>query len=124
MKEEENDDLSAMPDQPDTDLLSLLREMQHQLHLVEQKVDLLLSRSEEKSLEERPPHARPFERRGFPKQYRPRDNSHHHDKRERDRGPRDRDSVPGHFYERRPQAKGRRSAPGKKPFGFKRRDRE
>ncbi len=123
MKEEINVNRSAVPDQPDTDLVLLLQSMQQQLLQLEKKVDLLISRSEEKS-KERPPHARPFERRSFPKQFRPHEHSQYRDKRERDRSPGERDSVPGHFNERRPQEKGRRSNPGKKPFAFKRKDRE
>ena len=120
--EEEKNVNQSMPD-PDTDLVFLLQAMQRQLLQLEKKVDLLISRSQEKS-EERPPHARSFERRSFPKQFRSHEYSHYHDKKEREHSPRDRDSVPGHFYERRPQEKGRRSNPGKKPFAFKRKDRE
>jgi hypothetical protein len=123
MKEEENIDQSAAPDQAETDLVSLLSAMQQQLLHLEKKVDLLLKRSPEKSFEERPSHAKSFGRGTFPKSYRPHDHSHH-DRRERERNPRDRDSVPGHFYERRPQEKGRRANPAKRPFTFKRKDRE
>ena len=121
MKEEKNVSPS-LPD-PDTDPVSLLQAMQRQLLQLEKKVDLLISRSQEKS-KERPPHARSFERRSFSKPFRSNDYSHYHDKKERDRSPRDSDSVPGHFYERRPREKGRRSSHGKKPFAFKRKDRE
>jgi hypothetical protein len=123
MKEETDVNRSAVPDQTDTDFALLLQSMQQQLLQLEKKVDLLISRSEAKS-KERSPHARSFERRSFSKPFRSHDQSHYHDKRERERSPRDRDSVPGHFYKRRPQEKGRRSNPGKKPFVFKRKDRE
>ena len=123
MKEETNADPSAMPDPPDTDLVFLLQAMQQQLLQLEKKVDLLISRSQEKS-KERPPHARSFERKFFSKPFRSHDPSHYRDKREREHSPRDRDSVPGHFYEQRPQKQSRRSNPGKKPYAFKRKDRE
>ncbi len=121
MKEEKNDNPSV-PD-PDTDLVSLLQAMQQQLLQLEKKVDFLISRSQEKS-RERPPHARSFDGRSFSRPFRSHDHSHYHDKREQGHSPRDRNSVSGHFYERRPQEKGRRSIPGKKPFGFKRKDEE
>jgi hypothetical protein len=123
MKEEveENLDPSAAPDQPETDLFSLLRAMQQQLLHLEKKVDLLLGR--QKSYEERPSHAKSFNRGSFSKSYRPHDHSHH-ERREREQGPRDKDSVRGHFYERRPQEKARRANPTKRSFGFKRKDRE
>ena len=124
MKEEPKDSPSAASDQSDTDLVSLLQAMQQQLIHLEKKVDLLVSRSQEKSSEERSPHARPFGRRPMSKQFRPHEHTHHHDKREREYPPRDKDSVRGHFYERRPQEKGRRITPRKKPFAFKRKDEE
>ena len=43
MKEETNVNPSAVQDQPDTDLGSLLRTMQQQLLQLEKKVDLLIS---------------------------------------------------------------------------------
>jgi len=124
MKEEPKDSPSPVPDQTDTDLVSLLRAMQQQLTHLEKKVDMLVSRSQERSSEERPAHARSFGRRPLSKQYRPHDQTHQHDKREREYPPRDRDAVRGHFYERRPQEKSRRSTPRKKPFAFKRKDEE
>jgi hypothetical protein len=123
MNEETNADPSAVPDQPDTDLVFLLQAMQRQLLQLEQKVDLLINRSQEK-FKERPLHSRSFERKSFSKPFRSHDPSPYRDNRERERGPRDRDSVPGHFYERRPQKPSRRPNPGKKPHAFKRKDRE
>ena len=124
MNEESSLNPPAVPDQPETDLASLLKRMQQQLLLLEKKVDLLLSRSQEKSFEERPSQGRPFGKRPFSKPFRSFDNSSRHGKGERERNPRDRDSAPGHFYERRPQEKSRISNPRKKPFVFKRKDRE
>jgi hypothetical protein len=123
MKEETDPAPSAVRDQSDTDLISLLQAMQQQLLQLEKKVDLLVVRSQEKS-GERSPHARSFERTSFSKPFRSRDHSHYHDKRERERNPIDRDSAPGHFYDRRPQEQNRRSNPGKKRYAFKRKDRE
>jgi hypothetical protein len=124
MKEEMDMNPSAVPDEPGTDLVSLMRTMQQHLLLLEKKMDLLLSRSKEKSFEGRPSHGPSFGKRPFSKPPRSYDHSQHQDKREREHGPRDRDSAPGHFYERRPQEKGRRSNPRNKPFAFKRKDRE
>jgi hypothetical protein len=124
MKEESSFNPSAEPDQPDTDLVSLLKKMQQQLLLLEKKVDLLISRSQEKSFGERPSQDRPFRKRPFSKPFRSFDHSHRHGKGEREHNPRERDSAPGHFYERRPQEKSRGSNPRKKPFVFKRKDRE
>jgi hypothetical protein len=119
MNEESSLNPSAVPDQPDADLVSLLKRMQQQLLILEKKVDLLISRSQEK-----PSHDRPFGKRPFSKPFRSFDHSQRHSKGEREHNPRERDSAPGHFYERRPKEKSRGSIPRKKPFGFKRKDRE
>jgi hypothetical protein len=122
MKEETNENPTALADETETDLVSVLRSMQQQLLHLEKKVDLLISRSQEKSSDDRPHHARSFGRRPMGKQFRSPEHATHHDKRQREYGPRDRDSAPGHFYERRPQEKTRRPSSKKKPFAFKRRD--
>jgi hypothetical protein len=127
MKEETNSTPSEEErDQPDADLVSMLENMQQQLHSLEKKMDLLISRSQERPFDERSrsPQARTFGRRPFSKPFRPNDHTHRHDKGEREHGSRDRESSPGHFYERRPQEKSHRPSPRKKPFGFKRKDRE
>ncbi len=122
MKDETIDNPFEESEEPDTDdIASLLRAMQQQLHHLEKKVDLLIGRSQERS-GDRPPHARSFGRRPPARPFRSPDHSHHHGKREREPGQRDRDSSPGHFYERRPQEKGRRPSSGKKPSAFKRKD--
>jgi hypothetical protein len=124
MNEESSLNPSAVPDQPDTDLISLFKGMQQQLLLLEKKLDLLISRSQEKTFEERPSQGRPFRKRPFSKPFRSFDNSQRHGKGEREHNPRERSSAPGHFYERRPQEKSRSVNPKKKTFGFKRKDRE
>ena len=110
---------SEVPDQPDTDLASLLKAMQQQLLLLEKKVDLLISRSQE-----RPSQDRSFRKRPFSKPFRSFDHSLHHGKGEREHNPGQREPARGHFYEQRPQEKSRGPNPRKKPFGFKRKDRE
>jgi hypothetical protein len=126
MNEEPNFNPSVEPDQAEPDLVSLLKRMQQQLLHLEKKVDLLLSRSQEKSFEERPSQDRPFHKRPFSKPFRSFDRSPHHGKgeREREHSPRERGAAPGHFYDRRPKEKSRSVGPRKKPFVFKRKDRD
>jgi len=124
MKEETNVDPSAVPDQPDTDLVSLLKTMQQQLVALETKVDLLISRSQEKNFNERSSQDRSFGRRSFSKPFQSRTHPRLHNAGEREHRSRDKDSTPGHFYERRPQEKSRRSNPRNKQFAFKRKDQE
>jgi len=124
MNEESTLNPSAVPDPTDNDLVSLLKRMQQQLLLLEKKVDLLIRRSQEKTFGEKPPQDRPFRKRPFSKPFRSLDRPQRHGQGEREHNPRERDSPPGHFYERRPKEKSRGSNPGKRPFAFKRKDRE
>jgi hypothetical protein len=119
MNEESNSNTPAVPDPPDTDLVSLLKKLQQQLLILEKKVDLLIGRSQEMPFQDRP-----FRKKTFSKPFRSFDQPHRHGKGEREHHPRERDSAPGHFYERRPKEKSRGANPKRKPFGFKRKDRE
>ena len=124
MNEESSLNASEAPEQPDTDLVSLLKRMQQQLLLLEKKVDLLLSRSQEKTFREKPSQDRSFRKRPFPKAFQSFDRSHHHGKGEREHNSRERDSAPGHFYEQRPKQKSRVSNPRKRPFVFRPKEQE
>jgi len=119
MNEESSLDQSEEPGQPDTELVALLKKMQMQLQHLEKKVDLLISRSEEK-----PPQDRGFRKKPYTKSFHSFDRPQHHGRGDRERNPRERESTPGHFYERRPQEKSRGVNPRKKSFTFKRKDRE
>jgi hypothetical protein len=122
MKEESSINPSAVPEETETgtDVVSLLKKMQQQLLLLERKIDLLISNSRERSSGET---STRFRKRSFSKPFHSFD-PQRHGKGERAHSPRERDSAQGHFYEHRPHEKNRGSSPRKKPFSFKRNDRE
>jgi len=124
MKEESSINPSAVPDESDTDVVSLIKRMQQQLLFLEKKIDLLISQSRGRPSGGKPSSDRPFRERQFPKQFRPFDHPQRHGKREFGDSPKERDSAQGHFYEHRPGGKSRGPSPRKKPFPFKRKDRE
>jgi hypothetical protein len=115
---------STIPERSDTDLVSLLNKMQQQLLFLEKKIDLLISQSQERPSGEKTSQDRPFRKRPFSKPFRSFDQPQRHGKGEHGHSPRERDSAQGHFYERRPGEKKRSTSPKKKPFSFKRKDRE
>ena len=121
MNEESSINPSAVPEESDTDVVSLLKRMQKQLLFLERKIDLLISQSQGRPSGERASPDRLFRKRSFPKSFHSFDHPQHQGKGEHGRSPRERDSAPGHFYERRPGEKGRGPS-GKKPFSFKRKD--
>lgn len=92
----------------DAELFSLLENMQRQLFLLEKKVDLLISRSQEK----------PSGNRQF------RDRSFGRERGRRNEESKQRSAAQGHFYERRPATGGRGANPRKKRSGFPRKDWE
>jgi hypothetical protein len=98
--------------------------MQKQLLFLEKKIDLLISQSKERSSVEHASPDRPFRKKPFSKPFRSFENTSRHGKEERGNGPRERDSARGHFYEHRPHEKSHAAGPKKKPFPFKRKDRE
>jgi hypothetical protein len=125
MNEESSINPSAVPDEPDTDVVSLLKRMQQQLLFLERKIDQLISQSQERPSRERGPSDRPYGKRPYSKPFRSFDRPQRQGKGEHGHGPRDRDSVQGHFYERRPGEKSRPPPSSKKrSFAFKRKDRE
>jgi hypothetical protein len=132
MKEESSINPSAVRDESEseseseseTDVASLLKRMQQQLLFLERKIDLLISQSHERPSRERSSPDRPFPKRPFSKPFRSFDHTQRHGKGEHGHSPRERDSVQGHFYERRPGEKKRSPNPKKKPFSYKRKDRE
>jgi hypothetical protein len=124
MKEESSVIPAVIPDESDTDVVSLLKRMQQQLHFLETKIDLLISQAQERPFRERTTPDRPFKKRPFSKPSHSFDRPQRHGKGEYGHSPRDKDSAPGHFYDRRPRDKSRGPNPKKKPFSFKRKDRE
>ena len=124
MKEESSNNPSAVPDESNTDVVSLLKRMQQQLLFLERKIDLLISQSKERPSGEKASPDRPFRKRSFSKPFRSFDHPQRHGKGEHGHSPRERDTAQGHFYEHRPHKKGRGPGPGKKPFSFKRKDHE
>ena len=124
MKEESSINPASVPDEPDTDVVSLLKRMQQQLLFLERKIDLLISQSQEKPSGEKASPDRHFRKKPFSKPFRPFDHPQHHGRGGHGRSPRESDSPQGHFYERRPREKSRGPSSRKKPFSFKRKDRE
>jgi hypothetical protein len=123
MKEESSINPSPVPDDTDTDVVSLLKKMQQQLLFLEKKLDLLISSSRGRPLGEASAD-RPFRKKTFSKPFRSFDHPQHRSKGEHAHNPRERDSAQGHFYEHRPHEKKRGPGPRKRPLSFKRKDRE
>jgi hypothetical protein len=115
---------SAVADQSESDVVSLLKRMQQHLLFLEKKIDLLISQSQERPRRENAPSDRPFRKRPFSKPFRSFDHPQRQGKGERGPSSRERDSAQGPYYERRPHDKNRGPNPKKKPFSFKRKDRE
>jgi hypothetical protein len=124
MKEESSINLAAVSDESDSDVVSLLKKIQQQVLFLEKKIDLLISQSQERPSRERSSPDRPFHKRPFSKPFRSFDHPQRHGKGEYGRSSGERDSAQGRFYERRPHDKSRGPNPKKKPFFFKRKDRE
>jgi hypothetical protein len=124
MNEESSIGPSAVPDESDTNIVSLLKRMQQQLLFLEKKIDLLIGRSQEGPSGGKTSPDRFFRKKPFSKPFRSFDQPQRRGKGEYGHNPRERDSAPGHFYEQRPGEKRRGTSPKKKPFSFKRKDRE
>ena len=125
MKDElDIDDDEIMEDSSENEIVSLLKRMSQKLTFLENKIDQLVSQSQE----------RPFENRRSPNQYfpkrpssrppRPYERTDRYPRGDRDRAPRDRDSAPGHYYERGKPDKKRSPVARKKPFFSHRKDRD
>jgi hypothetical protein len=124
MNEESIVSPSAVPEEPDTDVASLLKRMQQQLLSLERKIDTLISQSQERPSGGNVFPDRPFRKRPFSKPFRSFDRPQRHGKGEHGHSAGERDSAKGHFYEHRPHDKSRGPSPKKKSFSFKRKDRE
>jgi hypothetical protein len=124
MKEESSINLSAAPDESDTDVVSLLKKIQQQVLYLERKIDMLISQSKERPSRETGSADRPFRKKPFSKPFRSFDHPQRHGKGEYGRSSGERDSAQGRFYERRPPKTNQGPNPKKKPFFFKRKDRE
>jgi hypothetical protein len=124
MNEESSINPSAVPDESDADVVSLLKRMQQQLLSLERKIDLFISQSQERPSGGKAFPDRPFRKRPFSKPFRSFDHSQRQGKGEREHSPRERGSAQGHFYEHRPGEKSRGPSSKKKSFSFKRKDRE
>jgi hypothetical protein len=124
MKEESNITPEAVPEESDTDIVSILKGMQKQLLFLEKKIDSLLSQSKERSSAGNTSPDRPFRKRPFSKPFRSFEHTPRHGKEERERAPRERDAAKGHFYEHRPHEKSPGRGPRNKSFSSKRKDKE
>lgn len=124
MNKESSTNASAVPDESDTDVVSLLKRMQQQLLFLERKIDLLISQSQERQPEGRTSPQRPFQKRPFSKPFHSFDHPQHHGEGEHRQGRREGESVQGHFYDRRPRDKRRGPNPKRKTFPYKRKERE
>jgi hypothetical protein len=124
MNEESSITPSAIPDGPDTDVASLLKKMQQQLLFLERKIDLLISKSQERLHGEKASSDRSSQKRPFSKQYRSFDYPQRRSRGGRGYSPGESDSAQGHFYEHRPRGKSRSPNSKKKPFSFKQKDRK
>jgi hypothetical protein len=107
----------------DNDIVSLLKKMQHKIAHLEKKIDLLISQSKERQ-PGRKPGPDKYRNKSFSKPFRSFDQPQQRGRSDYSRGRREGDSAQGHFYEHRPQKKGRSAGPGKKPFSYKRKDED
>jgi len=124
MKEESIVNPHAVSEESDTDVVSLLKRMQKQLLFLESKLDLLLSQAQERPSREKNFQDRPFRKKPFSKPPHSFGRPERHGKGEHGPSSREGDSTPGHFYDRRPRDKSRSPHAKRKPFPFKRKDRE
>jgi hypothetical protein len=124
MKDESSINPSAVSDESDADVASLLKRIQQQLHSLERKIDLLTSQSQERPYRDKTSPERPFQKKHFSKPFRSFDHPQRYGNREYGRSSKEKDSAPEHFYERRQHEKSRGPSSKKKPFFFKRKDRE
>jgi len=124
MNEQFNHNPSDVPDQTGTDVVSLLKKMQQQLLFLEKKIDILINQSQEKPFREKLSPKRPFRKRPFSKPLRSFGHSHRQGKEEHERSPRKKDSAQGRHSEHRQRDEDRGFSPKKKPFSYKRKDRE
>ena len=124
MKEESSINPSAVPEESEPDVVALLQRLQQQLVFLERKIDQLISQSKERPSGERSSQDRPFRKRPFSKPFHSFEPPQRHGKGEYGHKSGERDSAPGHFYDHRPGAKKRGPNSKKKPFPFKRKDRE
>ena len=113
-------DTEEMLDENEEDMASLLKGLQKQLITLENKVDLLLRRSQEKPMGEAPARERQFRRTTGPRPSRPFVHSDRNPREDRGpregRGPREREAPRSHYYDRRPDDKAKGGKPKKKPF--------
>jgi hypothetical protein len=125
MKEEWSVNTSGAPDEPDIDIVSLLKRLQQQIAFLERKIDLLISQSRERQSAGNSASDRSFRKKSLSKPFRSFDQPQRQGgKGEYGHNRREGDSAQGHFYEHRPGKKGRGAGPGKRPFPFRRKDRE
>ena len=113
MNDESNINPSAVPDESDTDVVSMIKKMQQQLVMLERKIDVLIRQSQEGPSGEQTPPGRPFRKRPFSKPFRSFDHPQRHGKGEHGHSSRERDSAQGPYYERRPRDKNRGPNPKK-----------
>lgn len=124
MNEELDIDEGKQADPSENEVLTLLKRMQQQLAFLENKIDQLVSQSQDKPFERRPSPNKYFPKRPDSRSPRPFERSDRYPRVDRDRGPRERDSAPGHYYERGKPDKKRSPVARKKPFFSHRKDRE
>lgn len=124
MNEESSINPSAVSEDSDTDVVSLLKRIQQQVLFLEKKIDLLIGQSQGKSSGAKSSPDRPFQKRSFAKPFRSFDHPQHRSQGEYGRTPGERDSARGHVYEHRPSQNSRSAGAGKKPFALKRKDEE
>ena len=124
MKDELDNDDEIKEDYSENEIVSLLKRMSQQLAFLENKIDQLVSQSQEKPFEKRHSSNQYFPRRSDSKPPRSFDRSERYGRGDRDRGPRERDAAPGHYYDRRKPEKKRGPVARKKPFFSHRKDRD
>ena len=124
MKDELHIDPEKREDGSENEIVPLLKRMQQQLAFLEEKIDQLVSQSQERPFEKRHSHNQYFPKRPASRPPRPFERSDRYPRGDRDRAPRDRDSQPGHFYERGKPDKKRSPVARKKPFFSHRKDRD
>ena|SRR3989338_1326163 len=94
MTEQLKSENSSTSQQPESDVLVLIKRMHQQLIFLEKKIDMLINKSQEKPFREKH-FSKPF--RSFSRPYRP---GQHHDKQDRGEDFEERGSRSGHHFEK------------------------
>jgi len=116
--------ISDLPNRSGADVVSLLKKMQKQLLLLEKKIDILITQSQNKPFRGKPSLERPFRKRPVSKPFRSSGHSRSHGKGEQEYTPGEKDSSQKFYSEYRKRDGNRSSSTNKKPFHRKQKKRK